>query len=106
MRKISLFPRIVACYDNANIHGLYTCSVIYNNKKSKLNLKYLLAILNSLLINIWFKNFDTDIEIKLISIKSIPIPNISVESQQPFIDLVTKILNLKEENPDNDTTEL
>uniref|UniRef100_UPI0035941E3A hypothetical protein n=1 Tax=Geminocystis sp. TaxID=2664100 RepID=UPI0035941E3A len=36
-----------------------------------------------------------------------PIPqNINNQKQQPLIKLVTKILNLKEENPDNDTTEL
>ncbi|WP_373478764.1 hypothetical protein, partial [Geminocystis sp.] len=39
--------------------------------------------------------------------EKIPIPqNINNQKQQPLIKLVTKILNLKEENPDNDTTEL
>jgi hypothetical protein len=84
MRKISLFPRIVASYDNDNIHGLYTCSVIYY-KDLDLNLKYALCILNSLLINVWYKYFDTDIEIKLASVKEIPIPKIVELEQLPFI---------------------
>ena len=85
MRKISLFPRLVASYDNENIHGLYTCSVIFKESKSDLNLKYALCLLNSLLVNLWYKYFDTDIEIKLISVKEIPIPDISAEQQLPFI---------------------
>lgn len=52
MRKISLFPRIVAAYDNSGIHGLYTCSVIFPKEGVNSYLKYLLALLNSHLVNI------------------------------------------------------
>ncbi|NCQ98104.1 MAG: class I SAM-dependent DNA methyltransferase [Microcystis aeruginosa L211-101] len=108
MRKISLFPRIVACYDRDGIHGLYTCSVIYKNNLNTVNLdlKYLLGILNSHLINIWYKNFDTDLEIKLVSVKSIPVREISQEQQQPIISLVDQILTSKKSNPKADTSEL
>ncbi|AVQ71045.1 restriction endonuclease [Microcystis sp. MC19] len=108
MRKISLFPRIVACYDRDGIHGLYTCSVIYKNNLNTVNLdlKYLLGILNSHLINIWYKNFDTDLEIKLVSVKSIPVREISQEQQQPIIALVDQILTAKKSNPKADTSEL
>jgi len=106
MRKISLFPRIVACYDNSSIHGLYTCSVIYSNTSNEINLKYLLTILNSHLINIWYKNFDTDIEIKLASVRQIPIPKISKEKQQIFIALADKILTAKKSDPKADTSAL
>ncbi|MCA6528302.1 MAG: Eco57I restriction-modification methylase domain-containing protein, partial [Pseudanabaena sp. M179S2SP2A07QC] len=107
MRKISLFPRIVACYDDSSIHGLYTCSVIFSQINSnEINLKYLLAILNSHLINIWYKNFDTDIEIKLASVKQIPIPKIDKDNQANFILLVDKILTAKKGDPNADTSEL
>jgi len=106
MRKISLFPRIVACYDNTSIHGLYTCSVIYSILPNEIDLKYLLALLNSHLINIWYKNFDTDIEIKLISVRQIPIPKIAKEKQKSFILLVDKILAAKKLDPSADTTAL
>lgn len=100
MRKISLFPRVVACYDNNNLHGLYTCSVIYKEDKNELSLKYLSALLNSHLINVWYKNFDTDIEIKLASVKCIPIPFLNLKEQQPFIDAVEKIMLKKSEGKD------
>ncbi|MEB3123417.1 MAG: TaqI-like C-terminal specificity domain-containing protein [Snowella sp.] len=107
MRKISLFPRIVACYDDSSIHGLYTCSVIFSRiDSSEINLKYLLSILNSHLINIWYKNFDTDIEIKLVSVKQIPIPKISKEKQANLILLVDQILTAKKSDPKADTTAL
>jgi adenine-specific DNA-methyltransferase len=98
MRKISLFPRIVACYDNEGMHGLYTCSVIHKAKATNLELKYLLALLNSNLINIWYKNYDTDIEIKLASVKAIPVADISSDKQKPFIDVVNEIIAKKKGN--------
>ena len=55
MRKISLFPRIVACYDNNDLHGLYTCSVITKKLGDSYSLKSVLCIINSKLINIWYK---------------------------------------------------
>jgi tRNA1(Val) A37 N6-methylase TrmN6 len=96
MRKISLFPRIVSCYDYNTFHGLYTCSVIYK-KTDDLSLKYLQCILNSYLINIWYKYFDTDIEIKLASVKKIPIPKISNVNQQPFITKADIMLSKNKE---------
>ena len=86
MRKISLFPRIVATYDDGSFHGLYTCSVIFPKEGSNLNLKYILCLLNSLLINLWYKYYDTDVEIKLVSMSQIPVVELSPKSQQPFID--------------------
>jgi hypothetical protein len=73
---------------------------------NEINLKYLLSILNSHLINIWYKNFDTDIEIKLASVKQIPIPKISKEKQANLILLVDKILTAKKSDPKADTTAL
>lgn len=93
MRKISLFPRIVASYDNSKLHGLYTCSVITKKNDCNLNLKYLLGLLNSKLINLWYKYFDTDIEIKLASVKQIPIPNVSLSEQNIFINNVDFVLD-------------
>ncbi|MBW7845823.1 MAG: N-6 DNA methylase, partial [Bacteroidia bacterium] len=106
MRKISLFPRIVAAYDNSGIHGLYTCSVIFPKKGVDTSLKYLLAILNSHLVNIWYKNYDTDIEIKLASVKNIPIPNATTEQQLELVNLVDKIIKSKTEYPLEDTSDL
>jgi REP element-mobilizing transposase RayT len=95
MRKISMFPRIVASFDESGIHGLYTCSVIWAKKNGKYDLKFLLGLLNSLLINVWYKFYDTDIEIKLTSVKQIPLPKVNTEEQNPLILKVNQILDFK-----------
>ena len=96
MRKISLYPRIVATYDDGNYHGLYTCSVIYPNEKNngKVKLKYLLCLLISNLINRWYQNYDTDIEIKLESVRNIPIVVASDKVQEEFIKKTNQLLDI------------
>lgn len=100
MRKISLFPRIVACYDDDHLHGLYTCSVITKKQGGSYSLKSLLCIINSKLINIWYKYFDTDIEIKLASVKQIPIPELSDKDFEILDNYCDKMLLLKSEITD------
>lgn len=95
MRKISMFPRVVASFDDSGIHGLYTCSVIWTKENGKYDLKFLLGLLNSLLINVWYKFYDTDIEIKLTSVKHIPLPQVNTEEQTPLILKVNQILGYK-----------
>ena len=43
---------------------------------------------------------------KAFTVEAIPIPKISAESQRPFVELVDKILEAKDTNPDVDTAEL
>jgi hypothetical protein len=97
MRKISLFPRIVASYDNNDLHGLYTCSVITKKEEHSNSLKSLLCIINSKLINVWYKYYDTDIEIKLTSVKQIPLPKLSNKNLEILDDYCDKMLQLKKE---------
>jgi len=77
-------------------------------ENSKLfNLKYLLAILNS---KFAYKFLDTirrsQIGFYPNDLKKLPIKKISEEEQQPFIDLVNKILTEKNKDPNSDTTAL
>ncbi len=95
MRKISLFPRIVSSFDDSGIHGLYTCSVIWVKQNGNYDLKFLLGLLNSLLINVWYKFYDTDIEIKLASVKQIPLPKVNKEDQIPLTMKVNQIMDYK-----------
>lgn len=93
MRKVSLFPRIVAAYDAGRYHGLYTCSAIYPKPGTLAPaLKYVLCLLNSHLVNVWYKNFDTDIEIKLESVKKIPIPEASSSIQEWFCQKADNVI--------------
>ena len=76
-----------------------------------INLKFLLGLLNSKLIGFYYKTNNPQTgkifaEIKPVVIKSIPIPDISAELQQPIITLVDQILSAKKENPAADTSEL
>lgn len=75
----------------------------------KSNSRYLLAILNSKLIAFLMKIWSISrrggyLEYKVQYIEKIPIKNISETKQKPFIVLVNKILELKQQN--QDTTDL
>jgi hypothetical protein len=88
----------------------YVSATFYIIKTERINLKYLTALLNSKLIAFWLKhkgkmqgeNYQIDKEPLL----ALPIKKILNEEQQPFIDLVDKILAAKKENPAADTSAL
>lgn len=65
--------------------------------KNKYLMEYILVLLNSKLINKWFKKlYSSGLEIKINQLETIPIPEISLEAQQPFIALADKMLTLNE----------
>ncbi|MFK7050808.1 hypothetical protein FLACOL_02330 [Flavobacterium columnare] len=80
--------------------------------KNGLKPKYLLALLNSKLINFFHKYMFLDIEKELFqkilieNCKNLPIIKIGENEQQPFIDKVVQILSLKKDNPEADTSAL
>lgn len=76
----------------------------------KSNSRYLLAILNSKLVaflmNIWsISRRGGYLEYKVQYVEKIPIKNISINDQQPFIMLVNQILEAKEKGEDSSTLE-
>lgn len=71
-----------------------TINVIYKLNDSY-SMKYILVLLNSKLINFWFKKlYPSGLHIKINQLENILIPNISLSEQQPFIDLADKMLTL------------
>ena len=57
--------------------------------------EYILCLLNSKLVNVWFKKiFPAGLHIKTNQLEQIPIPTIDIESQQPFIALSNTMLSL------------
>ncbi len=74
------------------------------------NLKYLIAFLNSKFINFAFLKFyqggGIEGEITLQAIENIPLIEIPIPDQQPFIDKVEQILSLKKDNPEANTSVL
>lgn len=74
------------------------------DKTENYSLMYLLGILNSFLMNKYYRAYYTDVNVKPTYLAQLPIPNISSKQQQPFISRVEKILSLKKKN--HDTTSL
>jgi hypothetical protein len=63
IRNLKLFRRIVATFDDSKYYNLYTLHNILI-KNPKVDLKYILAILNSKLMNFYFSSNFKDIHIK------------------------------------------
>ncbi len=89
---------LIFSYDDV---GYCNTNVVYNiHINYKLELKYLLAILNSKTLNFWFfKVYQNDDKIfphiQKNQLDSIPIKQIPLAAQQPFITLVDQILSDK-----------
>ncbi|MFN3589348.1 MAG: Eco57I restriction-modification methylase domain-containing protein, partial [Spirosomataceae bacterium] len=76
---------------------------------SKVSLKFLLGFFNSKFAHKWIRENCPELqggtrELRKIFFENIPVPAISESAQQPFIDLVERILQAKEDN--KDTTDL
>lgn len=81
-------------------------SISYVTTTSNLDLKYVLAILNSKLINFYYKFHYTDKNVKPIFLKEIGIPELSQQEQAQFIVLVEEIIQIKNLDISIDTTKL
>jgi len=99
------------CYDNSGIAALHTVHTVRITNKN-FDIKYILALLNSRLINYVFKlrvpvKGDIFPEFRVFDLnKQVPIKNIDLNKQQPIIKLVNKILDLKNKDINSDTKQL
>jgi hypothetical protein len=99
---------LCAYYDN---HGYLTNQKCFIITTKTTNLKVLSIFFNSKVINNYFKKYcgatlgSQGFEMSKIFIVNLPIPKISEEEQQPFIELVDKILQKKENNEDTTAEE-
>ncbi len=108
-RRVS--ANLIFTYDNNQYYALNTIVVVTLKGEKYFSLKYLLALLNSKLLNFYYvtehkstkKVFS---EIQARSVGELPIKHVSQNIQQGFISLVDKILISKEENPQADTSSL
>ena len=72
-----------------------TLNIIFDLDK-QYSFEYILILLNSKLINVWFKKvFPAGLHIKANQLEQIPIPECS--DQQPFIDLADRMLSLNKD---------
>lgn len=79
----------------------YSSADVYyiTNPKGEINLKYILALLNSKLYYFWLynkgKRKGESLELYYTPLTEIPVKEISKDKQRPFIDLVDKIIKKK-----------
>ncbi len=101
---------LMALYLNEHLYSnrsLY--SIIIND--DSYNTKYVLACLNSSLLQFYYKvQFKAETElfpkIRIAQVKLLPIHSASPEQQQPIIELVDAILGAKRQDPQADTFDL
>jgi len=71
-------------------------------KTKRANLKYLLALLNSKIVAFWLfykgKLQGNLFQVDKVPLLNIPIKNITFSKQEPFVDVVDKILNVTKGN--------
>ena len=109
------FPRIFSNYRNdSNKFAIdenkefigYTNSTVIFDTNEKIDLKYLLALLNSKVLTFRYQSIgkktgNNSYEYFSVGISKLPIPEISLEQQKPFIDLVDKMIDLNKELNNN-----
>lgn len=103
--------KLMFAYDT---EGYCNTNVVYNIIKKtdcQTDLKYLLGLLNSDLINFWFYNTYSNTDkifphIQKNQLAAIPIAEVDKKNQNPIIKLVDQILILKKKAANADTSEL
>jgi adenine-specific DNA-methyltransferase len=111
--RIAILWHDLSKVENRSINNSVAKFSNYSRKElekfsKQINLKFILAILNSSLGNYLIDNIRGvgNIDLNPEYLKNIPIPYINIEEQQPLINLVEQILEMKKSNPQTDTTEL
>jgi hypothetical protein len=100
---------LVATYDDGQHFTMDTTHILFD-KSGSFNHKYLLALLNSRLLNFLYQIIVPEVwkafsEVKIVNLKKIPIKAISLDSQQDFISLIDQILDAKKLDPKADTSD-
>jgi type I restriction-modification system DNA methylase subunit len=96
--------KLIGTLDTNKLYGLHTLVVINikKNYKSSINIKYILSLFNSKVLSYYYKtNFSSTktvfSEIGAQKVRLLPIVEISLPQQKPFIEKVDLILSLNKE---------
>ena len=102
LRQTGAFP---ICMLDTNQY--FTLDTVHNGilKQENFNIKYILSLLNSKFIKFIYENLINEsgkifAQVKIIYIDELPIKNIPLEKQQPFIEKSDKMLSLNKELQD------
>ena len=100
IRNPKLKIRIVATFTDKEYYNNPALSNFLSLNNDINELKYILALLNSNMMNWLYRNSFNDVNIKPTDLELLPIPKIDEESQKPFIKLVDEILEAKQKIKD------
>jgi len=108
-RRVS--DKLIATLDTNQFYALHTIVVVNNKKGSPWNLRYILALLNSKLMNWYYRQVFASTktvftEIGARQVETLPIKIINEETQGTFITAVNTILADKERQPNSDVHRL
>ncbi|MDA8736368.1 N-6 DNA methylase [Opitutales bacterium] len=106
MRNKALKRRLVGTLDFENHYNAHNLANIIEKPGSDYDLRYILAVFNSKLINYWYRNHFPNVNINPNDLRQIPIHVANKQTQKPFVELVGQILSLKEGAPDADTSSI
>jgi hypothetical protein len=93
---------LIATLDSNGFHNDKTVHIII--PKNNLDISFVLGLFNSKLMNYYYQQINdeegrTFAQVKILYIKQLPIPNITLSEQQPITAIVNQILSAKQENP-------
>lgn len=97
IRKLSMPIRLVTAFDKDGIYYPLNNFSFIEEKNDSFSLLYAQSIINSKLMNFYFKNRFIDYNIKPKYIEKLPIKQIPLSEQQPFIALADQMLSLNEQ---------
>ena len=95
-QRINSSGQLLVAYDNEEYYCLDTINISTWYDK-KFNLKYILVIMNSKIINWWFNDKYKMPTISGYELDSIPIKELNITDQQPFIEKADLMLSLNKE---------
>jgi hypothetical protein len=94
--KMTIIDPEIFCGNSVNY-------ILTNDKN--LEYEFLLGILNSRLMNWFFKVFSTNSNVNGYEVDNFPVPDFQKVNQKPLSNLVVRVLEAKRANPQTDTTE-
>ncbi len=92
MRNRALKRRLVATFDEQKFYNRHNFSNIIA-KDTRYNLKYILALFNSSLLNYWFARRIDNVHINPSYFRQLPIYPADADTQAEFVELVDRILS-------------
>ena len=87
--------KLVFAYDNKKTLSLNSCNILIPALED-IDIKYVMAVLNSKIVQYYFDKSFNSIKILRSHIESIPIPKISINEQKKIIEKVDKLIKSKD----------